>query len=147
MNKAPFIMERTFDAPVQLVWQAITEKEQMKQWYFDLEEFKPEPGFEFRFSAGSEEKQYLHVCQVKEVIPFRKISYSWVYDGYPGYSVVSFELFEEGNKTRVKLTHEGLESFPSDIPDFARKNFEDGWLHIIGTSLRDFVERKPGPGT
>jgi hypothetical protein len=52
---------------------------------------------------------------------------------------VTFGLFAEGNQTRLKLTHEGLESFPK-IPAFARTNFMEGWTQIIGSSLKEFVE-------
>ena len=43
------VIERTFNAPVAKVWNAITDAEEMRQWYFDLKEFKPEVGFEFEF--------------------------------------------------------------------------------------------------
>lgn len=139
MEHPPFVIERTFDAPVTRVWEALTDPDEMKQWYFDIAEFKVEPGFEFQFSAGSEEKQYLHLCKVMEVIPERKLAYTWRYKDYEGNSLVTFELFPEGNKTRLKLTHSGLESFPR-LPDFARESFAMGWKQIIGTSLKQFVE-------
>jgi uncharacterized protein YndB with AHSA1/START domain len=141
MKKEPFVIERTFNAPVEKVWKAITDKDQMKKWYFDLPEFRPETGFEFRFEGGSEEKSYLHLCRVTEAVAGKKLAYSWRYDGYEGDSLVTFELFPEGNKTRLKLTHEGLESFPQNNPDFARESFAMGWTEIIGTSLKDFVEK------
>jgi uncharacterized protein YndB with AHSA1/START domain len=136
----PFVIERTYNAPVDKVWQAITDKNKMKQWYFDLEEFKPEVGFEFRFYGGTEEKQYLHICKITEVIHGKKLTHTWKYDGYPGQSFVTFELFAEGDKTRLKLTHAGLETFPSE-PDFARTNFEMGWTDIIGRSLKEYLEK------
>jgi hypothetical protein len=43
--------------------------------------------------------------------------------------------------TRLRLTHEGLETFPK-TPAYARKKFEAGWTAIIGTELKQFVERK-----
>jgi uncharacterized protein YndB with AHSA1/START domain len=137
----PFVIERTYNAPADKVWQAITDKNKMKQWYFDLEEFKPEVGFEFRFYGGSEEKQYLHICKITEVIPDKKLTHTWKYDGYPGESFVTFELFDEGDKTRLKLMHTGLETFPSDSPDFARTSFASGWTHIIGKSLKEYLEK------
>jgi uncharacterized protein YndB with AHSA1/START domain len=138
----PFEIERTYNAPIAKVWKAITDKEDMKQWYFKLDEFKPEVGFEFRFSGGPDEgPQYLHVCEITEVVPLKKLSYSWVYDGYEGKSLVTFELFDEGAKTRLKLTHAGLETFPADNKDFAKENFAAGWTDIIGNLLKEFVER------
>jgi len=141
MNNTPVVIERTVNAPVAKVWQAITDKEQMKEWYFDLKEFKAEPGFEFQFEGGTEEKSYLHLCKITDVIIEKKLSYSWRYDGYEGISFVTFELFPEGDKTRVKLTHEGLESFPASIKDFARENFEAGWTDIIGKNLPEYLEK------
>jgi len=141
MKDEPFIIERTFDAPIEKVWKAITNKDDMKQWYFDLAEFKPETGFEFQFTGGPEDRQYLHLCRVTEVIPGKRISYSWRYDGYEGISYVTFELSNESGKTKLKLTHSGLGSFPVDIKDFAKENFAAGWTEIIGTSLENYLRK------
>jgi len=136
----PLITESTYNAPVDVVWQAITDREQMKQWYFDIESFKPEVGFEFTFKGENEGRVYIHLCKITELIPGRKLKHSWRYQDYEGISYVTFELFPEEDKTRIKLTHEGLESFPT-LPDFARNNFKEGWTMIIGTLLKDFVEK------
>ena len=141
MTTEPFVIERTYDAPVAAVWEAITNRDKMSQWYFDLKEFRPEVGFEFRFYGGPPHKQYLHICEVKEGVTGKKLTYSWRYDGYKGLSFVTFELFDEGGKTRVKLTHEGLETFPESNPDLAKKNFAEGWTAIIGTSLKEYLEK------
>src|ERR1700761_5357943 len=130
METAPFVIERTYNAPVDKVWRAITDKDEMKQWYFDLAEFKPEVEFEFTFTGGTEENKYLHLCKITDVVSGRKLTHSWKYDGYEGESFVTFELFGEGDKAKLKLTHAGLETFPPN-PDFARHNFEEGWNYII----------------
>ena len=140
MKQEPFVIERTLNAPIEKVWRAITDKDQMKQWYFDLADFKPEPGFEFQFVGGKDDRSYLHLCKITEVIPEKRLQYSWRYDGYEGISFVTFELFAEGNKTRLVLTHEGLETFPETNKDFAKENFAEGWNTIIGTLLPKFVE-------
>lgn len=140
MSNSPLVIERTFDAPIRTVWEAITDKDLMKQWYFDIKEFKLEVGFEFQFYGGSEDKQYLHLCKILEVVSLKKFKYSWRYGGYEGNSFVTFELFPEGKRTRVRLTHEGLESFPVSNPDFAKENFAEGWTSLLGSSLKEFVE-------
>lgn len=141
MNTQPIVFENLLNAPVSKVWKAITDKNEMKTWYFDLAEFKAEVGFKFEFYGGpSPEKQYRHLCEVTTVIPLKEITYSWRYDGYPGNSLVSFELFEQGNQTLIRLTHSGLETFPADNEDFAAANFVAGWTHIIHTSLKNYLE-------
>lgn len=141
MKTEPIIIERTYNAPASKVWKAITEKDQMKQWYFDVTDFKAAVGFEFQFEGGTEHKKYLHLCKVTEVEAGKKLTYSWRYKGYEGNSFVAFELFDEGDKTRLKLTHTGLETFPPN-QDFAKENFVAGWTDILGIALSGFVEKE-----
>jgi len=142
MNNEPFVIERTYNAPIERVWSAISNRDEMAQWYFDLAEFKPEVGFEFSFEGGPPEKIYLHLCKVTEVEPGKKLTYSWRYDGYEGNSFVTWELFEEGeNKTRLRLTHRALETFPASNPDLAKHNFAAGWTAIVGDNLLKYLER------
>ena len=140
MKAEPFVIERTLNAPVQKVWEAITDRDKMKQWYFDIADFKPELGCEFTFTGGTPEKTYLHLCKITKLEPGKVLQYSWRYDGYGGNSFVTFELFPEGNMTKLKLTHEGLDTFPADNKDFARGNFIEGWTYLIGKSIKEFVE-------
>ena len=132
------IVERSFNAPVARVWPALTDADEMRQWYFDLKEFKPEVGFEFEFVVEHEGNTYHHLCKVTEVIPQQKIAYTWRYKGEPGDSLVTFELLPDGDKTKLRLTHEGLETFPK-TPAYARKNFEAGWKGIA-SELEKFLQ-------
>jgi uncharacterized protein YndB with AHSA1/START domain len=140
MAAEAIVLERTFNAPVARVWKALTDVNQMRQWYFDLKELKPEPGFEFEFVVEHEGNTYHHLCRVTDVIAEKKIAYTWRYKGEPGDSLVTFELSPEGDKTRLKLTHTGIETFPK-TPAYARKNFETGWTAIVDSELRQFVEK------
>ncbi len=141
MKPAPFTIERIYNAPASRIWEAITDRDKMREWYFDIAAFKAEPGFEFSFYGGEgDEKKYLHLCKITEVIEGRKLAYTWRYKDYPGISTVTFELFEEAGKTRLKLTHEGLETFVTDNPDFAKESFSAGWTYILGESLKKYVE-------
>ena len=57
-------------------------------------------------------------------------------------SYVTFELFEENDNTKVRLTHSGVESFDTPDPNFKRESFEKGWDYIINTSLKTFIEKQ-----
>jgi len=142
MDTSPIIVEQTYDAPAASVWEAITDKDKMKQWYFDLAEFRAEVGFEFSFMGENEGRKFKHLCRITEVVPGEKLAHTWRYEGYPGTSTVTFGLFDEGGKTRVKLTHEGIETFPvNEHKDFAKENFLGGWNYILGTSLKNYLEK------
>lgn len=136
----PVVVEKILGTPVESVWKALTNKAQMKQWYFDLDEFRPEVGFRFTFPGqGHKGEQYTHLCSITQVIPQKKLQYSWQYEGHPGYSLVTFELSEMGEKTKLKLTHHGLGTFPQDNADFAWKSFNGGWSELIGKLLPGFL--------
>ena len=140
MSAQPIIVEKIVNAPVARVWKAITNKSQMKEWYFDIASFEPKVGFEFQFEGGTPEKSYTHLCKITEVVENKKLQHTWSYKGYEGVSVVTWELTDMGSKTKVKLTHTGLETFPK-IEDFARKNFEAGWNSIVLDLLPTYVEK------
>lgn len=141
MENQAIVLERLFDAQASKVWKAITDKDEMKIWYFDLADFKAKAGLKFQFTGGpSPDKQYLHLCEITEVIPGKKLTYSWRYDGYSGKSFVTFELSEQDNKTLLKLTHNGIETFPKENADLAKHNFVEGWNYIIHTALKDYLE-------
>jgi uncharacterized protein YndB with AHSA1/START domain len=137
----PLVIERVYDAPAALVWQAFTNRDKISLWSFKMAEFRPEVGFEFEFYGEKNGVKYFHHCKIMEVIPEKKLAYTWRYLGHEGDSLVTFELFAEGAKTRLKLTHAGLETFPQTA-DFARGNFLEGWTHILGSSLKEFLEKK-----
>ena len=141
MKDQPIVIEQLFNAPPATVWKAITDKSEMKKWYFDLAEFKAEVGFKFQFPGGPENgKQYLHLCEITDVIPEKKLTYSWRYDGYAGISFVTFDLSALGSKTLLTLTHKGIGTFPENNPDFAIGNFTAGWDAIIHISLKKYLE-------
>ena len=140
MDNQPYVIERIFMAPIEKVWEAISNKVEMKKWYFDLAEFNPVVGFEFRFTGGpTADRQYLHICEITEVIPYSKLTHSWRYDGYEGNSFVSWELLVENNATKVRLTHAGLETFPQSNADLAKENFAIGWTSILDSSLNNYL--------
>lgn len=134
------IIENRFEVQADQIWKAITNKNEMKKWYFDLENFIPEIGFEFQFLGETKTRKYLHICKIIEVVPKQKICYSWRYDEIPGETTVCFEIEQISKEnTNLILTQKGFDSFPSDMEDLSIENFTKGWNFILGTSLRNYL--------
>lgn len=129
------------NAPLDKVWNAITNKEQMKNWYFDVPDFEPKIGNNFSFYGGDENEEYHHFCEIVDLIPNEKLKHSWT---YPEISkektLVKWELKPENEGTIVTLTHKGLEAFEHLGENFKIHSFRKGWEDIVGKSLKEFLE-------
>jgi len=142
MNADPVVVEQTFVAPVDVVWKAITDPEQMRRWYFEtMAEFEPVVGSETQFNVRVGDRDYLHLWKVTEVVPEAGIAYSWRYGGCPGDSSVMWELSETHAGTRLKLTHTGHETLRLDDSVAGRENCQAGWEYFLHQSLKDFLEQ------
>lgn len=138
----PVAIEQNYNASISKVWNAITEEYQMKKWYFDtMVSFKPVVGFETEFNVRSNSIDYVHIWKVTEVLTEKKITYSWKFGGYPGESLVTFEISKDNNLTKLKLTEVGIETFPQDNADFSRKSRIEGWTYFINKRLKEYLER------
>jgi uncharacterized protein YndB with AHSA1/START domain len=141
-DEEPIIVEQKFKASIDTVWKSITEIDLMRQWYFEnIPSFKPEVGFETQFNVKSQNRDFLHMWKVTEVVPIKKITYNWKYDGYPGDSFVTFELSRQNDFTMLKLTVDVQESFPEDIPEFTRESCIAGWEFFIKERLKEYLEK------
>ena len=134
----PLRKEFNYNVAIEKVWQALTDKDKMKKWYFpQLQKFKPIVGFKIQFDDNIAEYQKEWI--VTKVAEGKTLSHSWAYKNYPGSSEVTFDLFADENKTRLRVTQTGLESFPND-PHLKRERFEWGWDNLLGQNLKYLLE-------
>lgn len=141
----PIVIEQTFEASVEKLWNAITEVTQMKKWFFEnIKTFKPEEGFETRFIVENKGRIFPHLWKITKVEPHKKIIYNWRYEGYTGDSFVTFELSEIENGSQLTLIHQITENFPEDIPEFRRESCIGGWNWFIKQNLKNYLKEKNG---
>ena len=143
ISESPVIVEEVFNSTIEAVWNAITKHEQMIKWFFNnIPAFKPEIGFETKFEVKNEDRVFPHLWKIIEVVPNKKIVYNWKYENYPGDSNVIFELFDQGNAVKIKLTTIILEDFSDDIPDKARDFIErtNHACHQLRSLIEDIVK-------
>ncbi len=140
-REIPIIVEQEYNVPVSVLWVAITNLEHMKGWFFDnIPAFEPEVGFQTSFPVHLDERTFTHQWTIIKAVPPKKITYHWSYSEFEGEGLVTFELFDDGEKSSLRLTNVGLETFPDDIPEFSRESAENGWDYFIKQNLKKYLE-------
>ncbi len=139
----PILLEQTFQTSTSELWEAITNADQMREWFFDnIEDFRPEVGFETQFVVHVDAKTFTHCWEVTEAIANERITYRWRYLEYPGDAIVSFELFEEQDFVLLRLKLDVVANFPDEIPEFTRESCLQGWQYFIGKNLVNYMDTK-----
>ncbi|MEO5893960.1 MAG: SRPBCC domain-containing protein [Ferruginibacter sp.] len=132
------IKEFDYNSPIEKVWHTLTDTNKMKEWYFpQLQKFEPVVGYKFQFDDTN--LDYHKEWTVTKVVTSKTLTHSWSYKGYPGSSEVTFDLMADGSKTKLRVTQNGLDSFPVD-PHFRRERFEWGWDNLPGQNLKRLLE-------
>lgn len=123
-----------FPHPPEMVWEYLTRPELMELWLMK-NNFQPIIGNDFQFRTNpipSLDFDGIFYCKVLEIVPFRKLSYSWKSGPGEGKttldSVVAWNLQPAGNGTELYLEHSGFEK--EENLDFYR-GLTDGWLEKI----------------
>ena len=103
-----------FPHPTEAVWEYLTKSELMEQWLM-RNNFQPIVGYDFQFRTNpipSLDFDGVCYCKVLEIIPLKKLSYSW--RGGPGEgkitldSVVVWKLVSSDKGTELFLEHSGF---------------------------------------
>jgi uncharacterized protein YndB with AHSA1/START domain len=138
----PITVQYKINAPAEKVWKALTDKNEMKSWYFDIHDFTLEAGKEFNFYEPGEAKKYHHQCHILEIIPNQKLKHTWSYPELSdAITTVTWDLQKEDTGTLVTLTHDDIEGFDSLGENFSKKSFTEGWNGIIGKSMKEYLEK------
>jgi len=137
----PIIVEQLFDKSIAEVWAAITRHDVLIQWFFqEIPDFKAEVGFKTRFNIKAPSRDFMHLWEVTEVIPNRRIVTNWKYEGYKGDSFVTFELGEIGTQTQLKLSTKVVDDFDDSIPEFKYESGVAGWNYFIKEQLYSYLK-------
>jgi len=132
-------LRKTIPVSCTTLWSALTELDQMQQWYFqELKEFKAKVGFENAFTFEYKGKTFTHKWRVVEVEPSQKIAYYWQYEEYEGDSIVSFQMEKVQNGSHLHLEARILSPFP-EMEEFSQKSMEKGWSSLIEDRLIPFL--------
>ncbi len=101
-------MERLFEAPVDRVWRALTEPEMIERWLMSAEGYEARVGVRFtlRDTIGTECRGRAD-CEVLELVPPRRMVWSWRGTEDPARTRLVIELEASDGGTRLTLRHTG----------------------------------------
>jgi uncharacterized protein YndB with AHSA1/START domain len=146
--KLDIVFERFIDAPVRLVWDALTKPEHIREWYMPREwgrvshtELDARPGGIFRIDiAVGDGREVPNLGCVLEAVPLERLV--WTSMLFPGYRPAVFDdipitaimtLKAEGSGTRYVFT--ALHRDEADL----EKNRESGWQQGTEIALDQLV--------
>ncbi len=118
--------------PPELVWKYLTQSELLSQWLMH-NDIKPLVGHKFQFHTkpvpGFDGTVY---CEVLEVVPLKKLSYSWKGGPRKGTitldSIVTWTLINKGKDTELTIEHTGFEGL-KNMMGYLFMN--SGWRKIL----------------
>ena len=138
--------EIKINTSVENVWNALTQPEEMRNWYFDISNFEATEGeiFDFVVSFTDEEGEhsFRHLFEILEAVPYEKLKHTWEHPGHStGTSTLTWELAPEEDSTILTLTHEGVESFIDEGSKyFTKESYTAGWNDIL-QGLKEYLEK------
>lgn len=122
-----------FQAPPSTVWDYLTKPELMSLWLMN-NDFQPVIGHDFQFNTNpvpSLDFDGIVYCKVLEIIPHKKLTYSWKCG--PGKGIISIDslvvwtLLETNDGTQLTLENSGFKEMDNfNINIYNAMN--QGWL-------------------
>ena len=134
-------VRRRIPAPREVVYEAWTDPEGIKEWMCPGDVLSTEAtldvrvGGSFRITMRSKNQVHEHVGTYRIVDPPAKLSFTWSGADNPnGITLVTVEFIPQGAECELVISHEGFTR-----PDLAQR-YEMGW----GTIARKFAEYLSG---
>jgi len=114
-----------FNQPIDKVWKAITENDQVSQWLVPTN-FKAEVGFQYALQDPKNECNVV-TGKVLKASPYELV-YSWINEEVKNVeTTVSWTLEEEKGGTLLKMTHSGIAQYQEEDRAKMIDSYTAGW--------------------
>ena len=142
---ATFVIERTYPAPVEKVWRALSDNDARDQWFGAGEAFDiQEKSHEFRVGGGGTEDGQWHggprsrfESTYTDIVDLQRIVFTydmWVDGRHLSTSVATIALERDGDQTRLSYTEQGVHFDGLDSVE-GREEGSQGLLDQLGSYL------------
>ena len=124
-------IERTFNAPRERVWKAMTDPKLVAQWWgrgnkLVIERMEVERGGHWRFVEHSPHGAHGFEGRYREVTPIERVSRTFEWDGMPGHVAVETATLEDLGDGRTKLVSISLFHTVEDRDGMLSSGMESG---------------------
>lgn len=140
-NKYVAEVAKVIDAPASEVWDALTNPEKIKKYFFGTEVISDwKTGSSLQFKGEWEGKEYLDKGTIlksekEKIFQYDYLSsFSGLEDKPENYAIVTYELQSENGKTKLIITQH------NNATEESKKHSEENWNYILN-SLKELVEK------
>ena len=120
--------EVTFSNDIDTVWNAISQKEEIEQWFVNAD-FKPELGYQYTFTSKGEDCSVINGV-VKSATPYN-LAYTWVVQGTDVETLVEWNLEKVEDGTKLVIEHTGISQYEESMAMQLFDGFSKGWIKCV----------------
>ena len=139
------IIKRTYDAPIDVVWDAWADPARAKVWWgprgftAPVVELDERPGGKWRAKmVGPDGSELWQHGVYREIVPRRRIVYTFIWDQEPNHEMlVTVEFSAKANRTEISFQQTGFKS------DGEREGHKGGWNESFDR-LGEYLEQASG---
>ena len=133
------VIKRMLPASRERVFSALTDPAKMAKWFYGMETGQAKVKSDFRVGGkysiemSNANEKCVPFGEYLEIVPPKRLVFTWSSEGHVKDSKVTIELFEKENKTELVLTHE----LPKDVIE----PHQHGWTNCM-RHLEEYLGRR-----
>jgi uncharacterized protein YndB with AHSA1/START domain len=140
-------LERTFQAPIEAVFDAWTSEEVMRRWFHAQHDWETTVAqVDLRLGGAvrvvmhdpHKDADYGGGGHYTEIDPPTRLAFTWTWDHDPRQTLIEIDFEETNGATNVRFTHSGLHD-----EDTVRSH-EEGWTNCFDNLERSLKAADPG---
>jgi uncharacterized protein YndB with AHSA1/START domain len=127
-------IERTYEAPIEAVFEAWTSEEVLRRWWHAGPDWEtPEAEIDLRVGGTvrvvmrdpNKDAEYAGSGSYTEIDPPNRLAFTWIWDGHTKRTLIEIDFEEHDGITTVRFTQSGL------WDEEAFRSHEDGWRKLF----------------